>query len=365
MNSNTLNMLFVPGTSKVTLGGIIPTLIEYTNSLIFCLTTSTTFENVKKIVLKGLPEIINYNVIYAKKDYDFQKLLEEMISQNIRVAIINVNHKLYHQILSLSEGKIWLSACREGIYKYLSDIKNLVNRETYIIGLDNNQNMLKDAKAQYKNSNLIVTPATIHCICSSIDIDLEKAIIDCSAECTIIFSPEAAVFKNYIDNSKNIFELRANLQFCETEEDYKHYQLVKMININVLHTVTCLKAYDKGLKKDLSISDITKITFSELMNKEECLDFVLNIHSLLYDKYLSKHALKLGDSKEIYSGVAKTFINNLFDSKELIGRGLNPYDKSYNAKKEYHFDLLKSINNSEVLLLINNLETAIKKETSL
>ena len=339
--------------SKLNLSAIIPMLLEYTNQNIFVTVTSDRLKNCNNVTFESMP-ILNYPILYAEDKENIESLCNRMSKQNVRVAVINTSSKSFSEMLEKGNGKIWFSSCREGLFYYLPLIEKISKQKTYILCFDNDESLIKNAKEQCSNDSVIIAKCIAHSICSgtSYDANAKQIILYSGKECLLFFPPEANVFKEYIALKQSSFSCRAQLHFLKTNNEIEFFKYAKLVDINALHSFICIYAYIQGNNKGLHINEIAYMKFSDLMSNKEILEKGEEVHSILYDKYLSKTANLIGETKSVHTEIALNFIQYLYSSSiETVGRGLNPTDNSFYSKVKRHFSLLKDVNNNS----INNL----------
>lgn len=341
------NRHFVLSTSKLILYAIIPMLIEYSPNPILVATTSTNLEDMTTIHASE----IEYPILYAKDDETLDEFIKKMVVNDIRVGIINISNPLFKEMIKQGNGAIWYSACRNGIFSYLPLIKEHTTEPTDIYCFDNDISLINKAKAMCVGSNISIYKCVAHSICSAVEYDKTHRTVKLYGgnECYLYFPPEAKKLASHLYNPKTAMSKHAQLRFSANATEFAFYTNAKMIDINALHSMVCVLAYVKGNESGFAMNAIPTMHFADLLNKNATQQFINNLHSLLFEKYLQPTATQLGENKVFHSQLAFEFVEYLFSSaEETVGRGLDCRTDSYIAKLNQHMPLLKSIENTYV-----------------
>lgn len=338
---------FVLSTGKLVLYAIIPMLLEYSSDPILVATTSTQLEDMVTIHACEF----EYPIMYAHNEYTLDEFIEKMNSNNIRVGIIHTSNPLFKEMVQQGNGSIWYSACRDGIFSYLSQIKEYATKPTDILCFDNDMSLINKAKAICAGSTINVYKCVAHSICSAVEYDVTHRLVKLYGgnECYLYFPPEAKELASYLYNPKEAISKHAQLRFSENATEFLFYTNAKMIDVNALHTMVCALAYIEGNKKGFTLDVIPTMHYSALLDKTVTQCFINNLHSLLFEKYLQPTAMQLGENKIFHSQLAFEFVEYLFSStEETVGRGLDCRTNTYIAKLNQHMPILKSVENPYV-----------------
>lgn len=329
-------------------------ILEYNSNPILVATTSTK--------LKGMVTIhaceCEYPILYAHDEHSLDELIEEMNSNNIRVGIIHTSNPLFKEMIQQGNGAIWYSACRDGIFDYISLIKEYATEPTDILCFDNDMVLIDKAKAICVGSAINIHKCVAHSICSAIEYDEVHQLVKLYGgnECYLYFPPEVKEMESYLYNPKDAISKHAQLRFSADATEFIFYTKAKMIDVNALHTMVCALAYVKGNNDGFALETIPTMCFSALLDKTDTQHFINNLHSLLFEKYLQSTAVQLGENKIFHSRLAYEFVEYLFSSaEETVGRGLDCRTSSCIAKLNQHMPLLKSTENTYVAEIFDTL----------
>ena len=349
------NCYFVFGTSKLNLYAVVPMLLDYTSGFILVVTGNNKFENVSTIS----SNYSRYDVLSSEMgDDDINDFISKMKSKQIRVGVINSSHPLFNQVLKISNGSIWFSACRERIFEYLSHLKNYTDLPTQIFCFDNDENMINKAKIQFEKYNIEVIQCVAHSICSHMSPPNDgKIILSGGNECFLFFSPKAKFFANHLEYP--IISKWEQLRFSNTDAEFSFYPRAKIVNINAIHTFLCIMAYVEGYQNNISLRNISTMCFSELIDQKYTIDVISNLHSLLFEKHLKPYVQISGNDQILNITVTTSFIKYLFSHNEIVGRGLNKDDSSYFAKLKRHLPILESVNDPKTNEYINKFNNIV------
>ena len=195
---------YVLSTGKLVLFALIPMLLEYTSGIVLVTTTNTKFEDINTVIVDET-HAFDYSVMYAKKEATVEEFVAEMRLNNIRVGIVNTYIPLFSEMLKSSNGSIWLSACREGLFSYLPQISEYVADSTMILCFDNDDKMIDCARTMYADSNISIYKCIAHSICSEADYNLMQGQVTLfgGKECFLFCSRLVGkVPLKYIDSDK-------------------------------------------------------------------------------------------------------------------------------------------------------------------
>lgn len=350
---NLSNSITIFGTGPITFGALIPTVCSTTDKDVIVFTRNEAWRKISKCRLTGGIEEI-YAVTYADKTVQsLDELLQKMRKSGSRVAIVDVNHKIADEVLR--KDNLFFSACRTGITDtYLPRIMDLKNEQKEIVLFDNDKSILKTAKNVCTNPFIHLQKATVHCVCVLDDFNYEDATVTYtrSSEAIIVFPPEMISYEKVF--RENIFDNPVQLIFTKTMEEYECYLKWKLICINAIHSLCCVKAYLRGHEIGLSIQQTAEMAWNDVISVEELLKHALRVESILYKKYIKKYESIMDMDETLCKYMTMNFIKGLYSfPKETIGRGLMPGHVSYSSKVESHFPLLKSSEDMETVEIMD------------
>lgn len=301
--------------------------------------------------------LVKLNILYAQSEETLDGFIEKMISNNIRVGVINISNPLFKGMIKQANGAVWYSACRDGIFSYLPLIKEHTTEPTDIFCFDNDISLINKAKAMCVGSTISVYKCVAHSICSAVKYDITHRTVKLYGgnECYLYFPPEAQKLASHLYNPKTAMSKHAQLRFSSNATEFTFYTNAKMIDINALHSMVCVLAYVNGSKSGLAMDAISTMHFADLLDKTATQQFINKLHSELFNKYLQSTAMQLGENIAFHSQLAFEFIDYLFSStEETVGRGLDCQTNSYIAKLNQHMPLLKSIEDTYVAEIFND-----------
>lgn len=352
----------ITGASKLSLGAIVPAVLEQTNKMVVITTTSDKFKFVEKAEFIDKEEL-NYPIFYVGENVKgLEELMAIMKEKNIRVAILNVKHKIFNEIVNSDDFSTFFSACRDGIFYYAPFLIQTNGNPKQIISFDNDTNMVNEAKKMCNGTNVSVCKAVAHSVCTSCEVNSEekKINIESSDDCLFVFPPEASHLKCEICNDFHSFAKRSVIFFTESEEEFQYWILTKKIDINALHTLLCAYAYVLGIKSGLELGEIARMRFGEIVSLESIRPVIMDVHSLLYQKFLMDSAKKFGDNYELHSFRMLQFLEYLYNSnEEVVGRGIDIKNDAYKEKLADHISLLKICGKEEVITTLYELENIL------
>lgn len=353
-------MVPVFGGSKVGESALVPGINESSDSHSIIIVRNEALKGIKKCKLCGMLNE-EYPIMYVDDNEDsLSNFCDKMDRDNIRVGVIPKDHILFDEVLKICDGGIWFSACREGLYEtYIPLMEKNITKETHILVFDNDEKIVQKAKEQCQNPNINIHRCIIHSVCSSqkYDYDKQEVLLTSGKECILVLPPEVSEIKEIFNCS--ILNGRTEFIFTDTEAEFKFFELWKPICINAMHTLAAVKAYIKGVDTGMTLEEISVKKFSDIISKEEMLNYVLRIHSLLYDKYLKPYVDMLQVGIDIGEMQTKRFISDLYELQETIERGLNPKNSSFDSKLERHFPLLESSGDIETVKMLDKFRNLV------
>lgn len=352
--------IFILGNSKVNQSGITPAILESTNKSVLILTGKAPAIRNTNCVLINMHNF-NYSVLNANSsDITLSDFCTKMDQSNTRVGVISKTLPLFSDALDAINGNICFSACREGLPDtYLPLLEKRITKPTHIFIFDNDEAIIEKAQAKSKNPNINFHKCIMHSVCNSMVQDSNTTYLTCGKECTLYFPPEAKDLKPLFKN--NLFGGRSEFVFTESEEEFFFYKWWKKIGINSLHTLASVKAYVEGTALDISLDTIASSTFNCYVSKETLTTYLLRVYSILYDKYLANYSASMQVDKETLATSTITFISELYNSKDIVRRGLDITATSFHSKLESHFPLLYSSEDQETIDLLNEFKNYFVK----
>lgn len=334
------------GSSKLNLSSTIPSWLEVTEEKCYVITTHK--RNVKEVILEGMEEF-NYQVISADENIEsLEELNTAMDINGVRVGMIDVNHVIFKELLENID--VWITACRDGLFYYLSQIAETVDRPLLVISFDNDKRMVTKARELYKGTCITVVQGAAHSVSPSMryDMNAECIYLKAGKECELIFPPEALFLKQYVRPEMFRFIGRTQLRFAETQKELHYFIEAKAIDVNVWHSFLSEKAFVVGTEMGLTIEQILEMPFSELLDEEDVICMVSRLHLLLFDKTIGIGACLYGFDVTLHNAKACDFVKTLFsNSEETVKRGLDITGESFKSKLERHNALLKQIGDEE------------------
>lgn len=334
------------GGSKLNLSSTIPAWLETTEEKCYVITTHK--RKTKGVVFEKMEEL-NYQVICADENMCCLEDLDRTLDKNnVRVAMIDVDHVIFRELME--KITVWITACRDGLFYYLSQIPRIADKSFLIISFDNDKNMINEAYELYKDTCITVVQGTAHSVCASMryDADTESIYLKAGKECELIFPPEAFCLKQYMRPEAFRFTGRAQLRFTESHKELQFFVEAKAIDVNVWHSFLSQKAILEGTKMGLSIAKILETPFSELLDKENAIFTVSRLHRTLFNKTIGKDACLYGFNTALHNAKACDFVRTLFSNpEEIVKRGLDITSESFKSKLQRHNALLKVIDDEE------------------
>lgn len=354
------SIINVLGAGKISFSALIPSTFDGADNYVLVATTNGSLNGICKCIFDNIPNM-EYPIMYANNAINSLAIFcNDMEQANVRVGVIPTAHELFLEMIKNGNGGIWFSACREGLYvTYLPLMENYITKPTHIFVFDNDEAIVKKAKETCKNPYIHIHRCIIHSVCSSVRYDYinHAAYLTSGKECLLVFPPEVSEMKSLFKDDP--LNGRTEFVFTDSESAFHFYELWKPICINALHTLAAVKAYHKGLSKEMTFQEISTRCFSDFISKDDMLSYILHIQSLLYDKHLAPYAESVQADKDTCAGVTIRFISSLYESQEIIGRGLDVNHSSFDSKLASHFPLLKSSEDFETINLLNAFEKAL------
>lgn len=349
----------IAGASKLALGAIIGTLLDNTENYIIVTTTSDRYKALNEVVITNNTSL-SYPVLYVDESVtNLENLIEAMQKREVRVAVLSVKHGLFEKVTHSDDICTWFSACREGIFFYIPYLIQPGGAKKKIIAFDNDAEMVSKAQEMCDTTNVEVSKAMAHCVCSSAQLDehREKILIEAGDECLLVFPPEAYYLRDEISRNAHIFSRRTVIYFTHTREEFRYWLLSKKLDINAIHTLLCACAYLSGHKRKMSIEETAKMRFDKIVDYNSVYPIISRAHRLLYELYLEPMADEYGDDLDLHVYRMKSFVDNLFCSQvETVQRGVDITSRGYEAKLADHIPLLKSAGDEEVNRILESFE---------
>lgn len=340
-------IIVVLSTAKLNLAAVVPMLLEQTNHKIIIVTTKENVLNdsfIKVNIIEKEGEF-SYNVkcLTTKKEYDLF-----LSSNNERVGIIGKESVLFEK--AVTDSGFIFSACRVGTFSYIEKINSIYwdAQDIKVMEiLDNDSTIAEIVEGKNTHKNLLIAPATVHCICLSNKEEDNQFFLTCGEDRDYYFSPKGTSFRNAC-NKKKMFESKYLLKFALTDEEYLFYKEVKVIDINAIHSLLCAFCYVGGINEGKDYKDVADSAMNERLEYEFAISVALYVHRKMYYDLVSsiseKHqigALEYLYEEDAHAKKCQNFVSHLFEQNDIVGRGLNPDKKEeFKVKKRRHLDYI-------------------------
>lgn len=361
-NDNMPNNITILGSGKIPLSALAPTISESTNYFTIVIARNPMLIGINECHLDGAHNT-NYPIMVAdEKEASLSEFINRMKQQGVKVGVVSSDSDIYTEAIKAGDGKIWFSACREGLYlTYLPLLEKAITKPTHIFVFDNDQTIVDKARALCSNPNIYFHKCIVHSVCSSIDFNYDEQVVHlmCGKECFLVFPPDAISLAS--DFKTNPLFRRSEIKFTDSENAFYFYTLWKPVGINALHTLASVKAYVEGTRHGYSLVEISNHAFADFVSESGMLDYLIRVYSRLYDKMLNPYAEAVQASKDTYIDISAGFIKGLYRLNELIGRGLDPSHSSFDSKIERHFPILRESDDAETMAMLDSFLTLCKR----
>lgn len=360
-----MKYILLLGLSKICAGGLIPSILENSKINIIVL-SGKTVQHVD--VIEHEKCVFSYSCTQFPENTSYDEFIERAESEqttrvfSLHIESINViirplilNKKLFSCI----------SSAREGILSYLVAFrKSDIDLPVDIICMDNSSTTIEQARHLCKSlelHNISISQGVTHIVCSNMEVKDGHIFVNIDPLLLLtIFPPEVAMLEKYFrveHQLRSMYQLR----FAKSSGEFEYLCRCKLVDVNVIHTVICMIAYCQANSEGITMVDAAKMPIGSILS-EDVIPDIMEIHDMLYDKYLAAFAEKIGEQKRNHSLETLLFLKHFITADELIGRGLKA-EKSYEReeKLERHLKLLRAIDYQPVNKLIQDYLDLIKE----
>ncbi len=265
------------------------------------------------------------------------------VEDGINIYIMNVySHACLFESLGYFHA---MSCCRDGLTRTYIPLLNKLKCKGKIISFDNNKNIAQ--QAQELSVNCRIFAGVAHCYVPFV---INESLHDNTTTITaerfgyLYFPPDCDSFNQF-------FRVRLSsplsVLFAETKEEFIEAVNRKLLNINVIHTLTCfeIKLLNPTKYDTLTFGSISKADYNKIIKR------VLAIHKKMY--------LALFGEDEEYTmalACAAQFIDNLWTYNETCTRGVDFNSSCSLEKAKRHLDFVNEtgVNTEKYSSLIQN-----------
>ena len=345
--------VLVWGASKIVMSSIVPTLLNYSNKMIFVTSGSENLSELEYVRLTPQARD-NYGLFYASDDNfsSVDDVINEAKKREARVVVVAAHSRLYSSLLEENPPPVAVfSGCRDGIFGYMEEISSIIpDKKLEILTVDNNEIMVQNA-IDVAPANITIFPCSVHCVCDSCTVsnDGKEMLVHCTVTSKLLINGNFGRFDLLFKYSLRINQhVRA---YYIPAEFMKDYATLKLINVNLIHTVISVVAYVTGLNKGMTVEEIAHSRYSDILDRESYIKYVDIVYNDLNTKIIRPIEEAVGEKIVIDHDDTLEFLDWTLsdDSTEVIGRGLNPLSDDFRIKLEYHESIFNLLSASEFI----------------
>lgn len=297
--------------------------------------------NIYYFANRHLIEKIVYNNDYTKEyplmsksvQETLDDFLDDMKKNNVRIGIISLDDPYLKTVLDESPF-IFTTARNTLNTKYLPHLEKLKEKHL-IISVDNDEQIIEEAKKICQNNNIGFCKAVIHCVVPYIEYS-DNIVCYVETPCSLYIPPEAYSLSTILQKKTLIFSSGSNIIYKNTKEEMDKVIFGKKAIINAQHTLITVICYSIAQKNHLTFRAAAKLPIKNFISADEAYSYSAKVLDIIYTV---KYKSPVGD--EDYN-LLKDWVSYLCSKEyELLERGIPVHNAPLmKAKLHEHIDYI-------------------------